>query len=299
MVVDEELKMMCDICSEGGQILGPYLKPMTHLIHTEYILAGRTSRGCPRRAALVDVRRHGHRQPGRERLPADQEVRDQGPRLLRRGDGAARPRRERRSRPPMPRSCCAPPMSRSTAGSASRPARPWSATPTPRTRWPRPMRRPAASCAPSAWSRRRPPRPGDIAALAADEDVLVQLGRRNQRLSRFWLNDQSDAEPAPAPGRQARGRPRRRGRLRPDAPARARRARHDEQHRRGTTTTRPVRSTRRRGHRRARSGRPARPRRRQDQECSRCRRRPAGVDASRSWRCAWATRCCAGRSACR
>src|SRR3954468_9076190 len=44
MVVDEELKMMCDICHEGGQVLGPYLKPMTHLMHTEYILAGRTSR---------------------------------------------------------------------------------------------------------------------------------------------------------------------------------------------------------------------------------------------------------------
>ena len=44
MVVDEELKMMCDICHEGGQVLGPYLKPMTHLIHTEYLLAGRTNR---------------------------------------------------------------------------------------------------------------------------------------------------------------------------------------------------------------------------------------------------------------
>jgi 2-amino-4-deoxychorismate synthase len=44
MVVDEELKMMCDICSEGGQVLGPYLKPMTHLIHTEYLLAGRSHR---------------------------------------------------------------------------------------------------------------------------------------------------------------------------------------------------------------------------------------------------------------
>jgi phenazine biosynthesis protein phzE len=43
MVVDEELKLMCDICSSGGTILGPYLKPMTHLIHTEYVLAGRTS----------------------------------------------------------------------------------------------------------------------------------------------------------------------------------------------------------------------------------------------------------------
>jgi phenazine biosynthesis protein phzE len=44
MVVDEELKMMCDLCHEGGQVLGPFLKPMTHLIHTEYLLAGRTNR---------------------------------------------------------------------------------------------------------------------------------------------------------------------------------------------------------------------------------------------------------------
>ncbi|MCW2796898.1 anthranilate synthase family protein, partial [Nocardioides sp.] len=29
---------------EGGQVLGPFLKPMTHLVHTEYLLAGRTSR---------------------------------------------------------------------------------------------------------------------------------------------------------------------------------------------------------------------------------------------------------------
>ena len=44
MVVDEELKMMCDICHEGGQVLGPFLKPMSRLIHTEYLLAGRTAR---------------------------------------------------------------------------------------------------------------------------------------------------------------------------------------------------------------------------------------------------------------
>ncbi len=42
MVVDEELKMMCDLCHEGGLVLGPYLKPMSHLVHTEYLLAGRT-----------------------------------------------------------------------------------------------------------------------------------------------------------------------------------------------------------------------------------------------------------------
>lgn len=43
MVVDEELKMMCAFCHEGGQVLGPFLKPMTHLVHTEYLLAGRTT----------------------------------------------------------------------------------------------------------------------------------------------------------------------------------------------------------------------------------------------------------------
>src|SRR4051794_3916240 len=53
MVVDEELKMMCDICNEGGQVLGPFLKPMSHLVHTEYLLAGRTSRGP--RAVLRDT----------------------------------------------------------------------------------------------------------------------------------------------------------------------------------------------------------------------------------------------------
>ncbi|MEX0427963.1 anthranilate synthase family protein [Nocardioides sp. DS6] len=44
MVVDEELKMMCDLCDEGGQVLGPFLKPMSRLIHTEYLLAGRTTK---------------------------------------------------------------------------------------------------------------------------------------------------------------------------------------------------------------------------------------------------------------
>lgn len=35
--------MMCDICSAGGSIQGPFLKPMSHLVHTEYLLAGRTT----------------------------------------------------------------------------------------------------------------------------------------------------------------------------------------------------------------------------------------------------------------
>ena len=72
MVVDEELKMMCDICHEGGQVLGPFLKPMTHLVHTEYLLAGRTSRDV--REVLRDTMYAATvtGQPGRERLPADQ-----------------------------------------------------------------------------------------------------------------------------------------------------------------------------------------------------------------------------------
>ncbi|GHJ44739.1 phenazine-specific anthranilate synthase component I [Catellatospora sp. TT07R-123] len=42
MVLDEELKMMAVVAERGGQVLGPYLKHMSHLTHTEYLLAGRT-----------------------------------------------------------------------------------------------------------------------------------------------------------------------------------------------------------------------------------------------------------------
>ncbi len=43
MVLDEELKMMATVAEHGGQVAGPYLKQMTHLTHTEYLLAGRGS----------------------------------------------------------------------------------------------------------------------------------------------------------------------------------------------------------------------------------------------------------------
>jgi phenazine biosynthesis protein phzE len=43
MVVDEELKMMCAVGDLGGTVLGPRLKEMAHLAHTEYELRGRTS----------------------------------------------------------------------------------------------------------------------------------------------------------------------------------------------------------------------------------------------------------------
>nr|MDT0663944.1 chorismate-binding protein [Micromonospora sp. DSM 115978] len=41
MVLDEELKMMARVAEHGGQVLGPYLREMSHLTHTEYLLAGR------------------------------------------------------------------------------------------------------------------------------------------------------------------------------------------------------------------------------------------------------------------
>ncbi|MCE0534904.1 anthranilate synthase family protein [Kineosporia rhizophila] len=42
MVVDEELKMMAMVTENGGRVRGPFLKPMAHLTHTEYVLDGRT-----------------------------------------------------------------------------------------------------------------------------------------------------------------------------------------------------------------------------------------------------------------
>ncbi|WP_326669299.1 anthranilate synthase family protein [Streptomyces canus] len=43
MVVDEELKMMCTVGDMGGVVIGPRLKEMSHLAHTEYELRGKSS----------------------------------------------------------------------------------------------------------------------------------------------------------------------------------------------------------------------------------------------------------------
>lgn len=39
-VVDEELKVICKLCPQGGKVVGPFLKEMNTLIHTEYYLEG-------------------------------------------------------------------------------------------------------------------------------------------------------------------------------------------------------------------------------------------------------------------
>ncbi|MFI7503205.1 anthranilate synthase family protein [Streptomyces sp. NPDC049687] len=42
MVVDEELKMMARVCEAGGRVVGPHLREMARLAHTEYFIEGRT-----------------------------------------------------------------------------------------------------------------------------------------------------------------------------------------------------------------------------------------------------------------
>ncbi|MVO87795.1 phenazine-specific anthranilate synthase component I [Streptomyces sp. p1417] len=44
MVVDEELKMMSRVCSDGVAVDGPYLREMSRLAHTEYFIEGHTHR---------------------------------------------------------------------------------------------------------------------------------------------------------------------------------------------------------------------------------------------------------------
>ena len=44
MVVDEELKMMARMCEKGGSIIGPLLKEMSRLIHSEYLLSGQSDK---------------------------------------------------------------------------------------------------------------------------------------------------------------------------------------------------------------------------------------------------------------
>ena len=44
MVVDEEMKMMARMCGKGGAIIGPLLKEMSRLIHTEYLLSGESDK---------------------------------------------------------------------------------------------------------------------------------------------------------------------------------------------------------------------------------------------------------------
>ncbi len=197
MVVDEELKMMCDICSEGGQILGPFLKPMTHLIHTEYILAGRTHRDVRDvlRSSMYAATVTGSPVENACRLIEKYERQGRGyygavlALIGREADGSPTV-----DAPIVLRTADVRPDGRLrvTAGATlvrdSDPAYEVAET-----------HAKAGGILTAFGLVAAPDTPaGEVADLTRDEDVLVALGRRNQRLSRFWFNDQSDAQPAPA-----------------------------------------------------------------------------------------------------
>lgn len=66
MVLDEELKMMTRICDADVKTFGPFLTPMSHLVHTGYrrgaLIAAST---CD--FAALNVRSDGYWQPIGER----------------------------------------------------------------------------------------------------------------------------------------------------------------------------------------------------------------------------------------
>jgi len=197
MVVDEELKMMCDICNEGGQVLGPFLKPMTHLVHTEYLLAGRTTRdvrevlrdtmyaatvtGSPVENACRLIKKYetegrGYygaalallgRDPGGE-ATADSPI------VIRTADVSTDGKLQVTAGATLVRDSEADYEVAETHAKAGGILSAFGLVP------------PAGSA------------PDGIMQLANDEDVLIALGSRNQRLSRFWLTDQGDAPPAAA-----------------------------------------------------------------------------------------------------
>ncbi|MDQ3592297.1 MAG: chorismate-binding protein [Actinomycetota bacterium] len=194
MVVDEELKVMCDICSEGGLVLGPYLKPMTHLVHTEYLLAGRTHRD-PRRVlrdSLLAATVTGSPVENACRLIATYEPKGRGYY----GSVLALLGRDDAGHPTLD----APILIRTadvaldgqaavTAGATlvrdSDPAYETEET------------HAKAGGVLTAFGLVDPPTPvtGEVGDLAADEDVRIALGSRNQRLAPFWLTDQSGTPP--------------------------------------------------------------------------------------------------------
>ena len=197
MVVDEELKMMCDICGEGGQVLGPFLKPMTHLVHTEYLLAGRTDRDVREvlRDTMFAATVTGSPVENACRLIAKYEPEGRGyyggalALLGRDAEGAATA-----DSPIVIRTADVDLEGRLrvTAGATLvRDSEAASEVAETRTK---------AGGILSAFGlvEQAPPGAADrLEDLMRDEDVLIALGSRNQRLSRFWLTDQGGSPPAP------------------------------------------------------------------------------------------------------
>ncbi len=196
MVVDEELKMMCDICHEGGQVLGPFLKPMTHLVHTEYLLAGRTHSDVRDvlRDTMFAATVTGAPVENACRLIHEYESEGRGYyagalALIGRDEEGA----PTADSPIIIRTADVSPdgAMKVTAGATL-------------VRDSKPEYEVAETLAkaggilsafglvPGATGT-----PTAIADLTQDEDVLIALNSRNQRLAKFWLTDQAGAPPAP------------------------------------------------------------------------------------------------------
>jgi phenazine biosynthesis protein phzE len=196
MVVDEELKMMCDICNEGGQVLGPFLKPMTHLVHTEYLLAGRTSRdvravlrdtmyaatvtGSPVENACRLIKRYesegrGYYGAALALIGRDEQGRPtaDSPIVIRTADVSPRGELKVTAGATLVRDSDAFYEVAETHAKAGGILSAFGLVP------------PAGSA------------PEGVAELARDEDVLIALNSRNRRLSKFWLTDQGGSTPAP------------------------------------------------------------------------------------------------------
>lgn len=196
MVVDEELKMMCDICHEGGQVLGPFLKPMSRLVHTEYLLAGRTDRD-PRevlRDTMYAATVTGSPVENACRLIKKYEAEGRGYygaalAILGRDDSGE----PILDSPIVIRTAAVDLEGRLTvtAGATlvrdSDPAYEVAET------------HAKAGGILSAFGLVEPaPTPDvNVAELVNDEDVLLALNQRNRRLSSFWLTDQGGATPDP------------------------------------------------------------------------------------------------------
>jgi phenazine biosynthesis protein phzE len=196
MVVDEELKMMCDICTEGGQVLGPFLKPMSRLIHTEYLLAGRSTRD-PReilRDTMYAATVTGSPVENACRLIKAYEPQGRGYY----GAALAILGRDASGAPVVDSPIVIRTADVSPAGELKVSA---GAT---LVRDSDPAYEVAETHAKaggilSAFGLvgAAPASSADVAELVVDEDVLLELNKRNRRLSSFWLADQGGSDPDP------------------------------------------------------------------------------------------------------
>jgi len=196
MVVDEELKMMCDICTEGGQVLGPFLKPMSRLIHTEYLLAGRSTRD-PRevlRDTMYAATVTGSPVENACRLIKTYEPEGRGYY----GAALAILGRDEQGEPTVDspiviRTADVSPDGRLKVSAGATLVRDSD-----------PAYEVAETHAKAGGILGAfglvPPAPAstvDVAELVVDEDVLLELNARNRRLSSFWLADQRGSDPDP------------------------------------------------------------------------------------------------------